>query len=240
MEEKERIVHLNRKGYKIIENEEYFCSGIDAILLASFARASKKSKTLDIGTGSCIIPILMEARYNIDFLVAFEIQEKIFSLAKKSVELNSLEHKIRVINDDIQNILAYYPSGFFDVITSNPPYMSNSGFENEGQEKRIARHEITLNIFSLAKTAASALKFGGKIFLVHKPDRLVDIFCALRENNIEPKKVTFVCSYVNRKANLVLVEGIKGGKPSLTVTENLIVYNSDGSYTKELQNIYNN
>lgn len=240
MEENERLVYLNRKDYKIIENKDYFCSGIDAILLSNFAKVSKKNKVLDIGTGSGIIPILMEAKYDLNFLVAFEIQEKIANMAKRSVSLNALENKITIINDDISNYLKYYPNGFFDVITSNPPYMSNSGYENEIIEKRLARHEITLDIFSLASIATKALKYGGKIFLIHKPDRLVDIFYALRENNIEPKKITLVSSFKNKKPSIVLIEGIKGGKPSLLVTENLIIYDENGNYTKELQDIYYN
>lgn len=234
----ESIVDVHRNGYKVIENKDFFCFGIDAVLLSSFAKGPKKSKVLDIGTGNGIIPILMEGKYNNDLFVAFELQTVVADLAKRSVELNNLQHKIRIINDDILNYGNYYDNGFFDIITSNPPYMSNSGFENESMEKRLARHEITLDIFSLAKIASKALKYGGKIFLVHRPDRLVDIFCALRENKIEPKKITFVSPKKDKKPNIVLIEGVKSGKPSLIVTENLIIYNEKGKLSEKIYDMY--
>lgn len=240
MGKNESIVSLHRKDYRIIENKDFFCFGIDAVLLSSFAKSPKKSRVLDIGTGNGIIPILMEGKYNIDFFVGFEIQEKIADMAIRSVTLNSLEHKIKIINDDVLNFSDYYTDGYFDVVTSNPPYMANSGFENLSKERSLARHEIALNIFKLANTATKALKYGGKIFLVHRPDRLVDIFVALRQNNIEPKKLTFVCPTIDRKPNIVLIEGIKGGKPSIIVTENLVIYDEKGNYTKKVYDMYYN
>ncbi|MFV0504635.1 MAG: tRNA1(Val) (adenine(37)-N6)-methyltransferase [Lachnospirales bacterium] len=235
--ENERLDDLHRKNYKIIQNNEFFCFGIDAVLLSSFAKAKKQSKILDLCTGNAIVPILLKGKYDTEEIAAIEIQDAIYSMAKRSVEYNSLGNVIDVIHDNINNYSKYYNHGYFDIVTVNPPYMANRGKESMSKEKAIARHEITCDLNLVLKVSSSALKYGGKFYMVHRPDRLADILCTMREYKIEPKTLQFVVPHQNKPPNIVLVEGIKGGKSSVNVLPNLIVYDGD-KYTQEVYKMY--
>ena len=223
----------------LIQDPKRFCFGIDAVLLSGFARAEKGSKVLDLGTGTGVIPILMEAKNEDAHFTALEIQEESAEMASRSVALNGLEEKIDIVCGDIKEADKLFKAASFDVITTNPPYMNDGGgIKNDYGPKTIARHEVLCSLDDIARVSSKLLKFGGKLFMVHRPHRLTDIMCTLRENKLEPKVIRFVHSYVDKEPTMVLVEAIRSGKPMVKVMPPLIVYGSDGKYTDEINEIY--
>ena len=241
LKENERIDDLEFKNLKIIQNKDGFCFGIDSILLTDFAKNIKKnSKVIDLGTGTGIIPILLYGKTKNTKFVGVEIQPEVAEMANRSVKLNLLENNIEILNTNILELSKIYNRGSFDVVTTNPPYKKiNTGVINENNKKLISRHEITASLDDFIKTASFLLKDLGEFYMVHRPDRLVDIFYSMRKNKIEPKKIKFVYPNKNKKTNLVLIKGIKNGKQFLEFENNLYVYNEDGNYTDEILKIYN-
>lgn len=241
LKENERIDDLEYKGLKIIQNKKGFCFGIDSILLSDFAREIKKdSKVLDLGTGTGIISILLCGKTDLKEIIGIEIQEEVYEMAKRSIKLNKLENKIRLINEDIKKLSKLFPANSFDAIVTNPPYKKeNTGLESEDKINQISRHEIMCNIDDIAKQASYLLKSNCSIYMVHRPDRLVDIIDALRKNKLEPKSIRFIYPKINKEPNLVLIKATKFGRPFLKIGKPLIVYNEDGSYSNEILKIYN-
>ena len=235
----ERVDDLHRNGYMLIQDPKRFCFGIDAVLLSGFARAEKGSKVLDLGTGTGVIPILMEAKNEDAHFTALEIQEESAEMASRSVALNGLEEKIDIVCGDIKEADKLFKAASFDVITTNPPYMNDGGgIKNDYGPKTIARHEVLCSLDDIARVSSKLLKFGGKLFMVHRPHRLTDIMCTLREHKLEPKVIRFVHSYADKEPTMVLVEAMRSGKPMVKVMPPLIVYGSDGKYTDEINEIY--
>lgn len=241
LKENERIDDLEFKNLKIIQNKNGFCFGIDSVLLVNFAKEIKKqSKILDLGTGTGIIPILLSGKVELKKAIGVEIQKDVASMAKRSVSLNNLDDKIEIINENVINIGKLYPKQYFDVVITNPPYKKmGTGIINESEAKIISRHEITANLEDFIKTARDMLKDKGEFFMVHRPERLVDIISLMRKFKIEPKKLRFVCPNKNKEPNMVLIKGIKNAKEFLKIEKNLYVYNEDGIYTDEILKIYN-
>lgn len=237
--EYERIDELQRNGYRIIQNEKKFCFGMDAVLLSGFARAEKGENVLDLGTGTGIIPILMEAKTEGKHFTALEIQEEVANMAERSVALNGLEEKITVVTGDIKEASKIFGRASFDVVTCNPPYMNqNHGLKNPGEPKAIARHEVLCTFQDVAREASAMLKSGGRFYLVHRPQRLVEIMETLREFHLEPKRMKLVHPYINAEANMVLIEAFRGGRPQMRVEAPVIVYEKPGVYTQEIYDIY--
>ena len=241
LKENERIDDLEFKNLKIIQNKDGFCFGIDSILLTDFAKNIKQnSKVIDLGTGTGIIPILLYGKTKNTKFVGVEIQPEVAEMANRSVKLNLLENNIEILNTNILELSKIYNRGSFDVVTTNPPYKKiNTGVINENNKKLISRHEITASLEDFIRTASFLLKDLGEFYMVHRPDRLVDIFYEMRKNKIEPKKIKFIYPNKNKKTNLVLIKGIKNGKQFLEFENNLYVYNEDGNYTNEILKIYN-
>lgn len=240
LKENERIDDLEFKGLKIIQNKDGFCFGIDSVLLSDFAKNIKNAKVIDLGTGTGIINILLSGKTNNCNFVGVEIQEEVAEMATRSVKLNDLENRIEIINDNILNLKNTFKRKEFDVVVTNPPYKKiNTGIINKEDKKIISRHEITANLEGFIQTASYLLKDYGEFYMVHRPDRLVDIFSIMRDEKIEPKKIKFVYPGKNKKANLVLIKGVKLGHPFLEYDDNLYVYDENGNYTKEILEIYN-
>lgn len=241
LKENEKIDDLEFKNLKIIQNKDGFCFGIDSILLTDFAKNIKQnSKVIDLGTGTGIIPILLYGKTKNTKFVGVEIQPEVAEMANRSVKLNLLENNIEILNTNILELSKIYNRGSFDVVTTNPPYKKiNTGVINENNKKLISRHEITASLEDFIRTASFLLKDLGEFYMVHRPDRLVDIFYEMRKNKIEPKKIKFIYLNKNKKTNLVLIKGIKNGKQFLEFENNLYVYNEDGNYTNEILKIYN-
>ena len=189
----ERIDDLQRNNYRIIQDPERFCFGMDAVLLSGFAKAKEGDHVIDLGTGTGIIPILMEAKTKASNLVGLEIQPESADMAQRSVELNHLEKKIRIVTGDIREASSIFGAATFDVVTSNPPYMTeHHGITNEKSPKAIARHELLCTLEDVICQAAKLLRPGGSFYMVHRPFRLVDIMVLMREYHLEPKRMKLV------------------------------------------------
>ena len=237
--ENERIDDLQYKGLKIIQNKSGFCFGIDAVLLANFAKNMKrKDMVVDLCTGTGIIPILLSGKTNAKKIIGVEIQGESAEMAKRSVELNSLQGRVEIINEDLKNLKPIIEAGSVDTVTVNPPYMkAGSAIVNDKNKMSIARHEVCCTLDDVIKEAARILKTNGELFMVHKPERLVDIFCTMRKYKIEPKRIRFVHPSVDKPANIVLIEGSRDGKEFLKFENSLYVY-ENGEYTDEIYEIY--
>ncbi|WP_318708079.1 tRNA1(Val) (adenine(37)-N6)-methyltransferase [Candidatus Acetatifactor stercoripullorum] len=239
LKDKERLDELQRNGYRIIQNPEKFCFGMDAVLLSGFVRAGKGDILLDLGTGTGIIPILLEAKTQCAHLTGLEIQEESADMARRSVALNGLSHKIDIITGDIKEADRIFPSASFDCITCNPPYMIGShGLANPEEPKAIARHEILCTLEDVVRQAGKLLKPGGHFFMVHRPFRLAEIMTILSQYKLEPKRMRLVYPYVDKEPNMVLLEAVRGGRPRLAVEKPLIVYEKPGVYTPEIYDVY--
>ena len=241
LKENERIDDLEFKGLKIIQNEKGFCFGIDSVLLSDFAKDIKKgSKVLDLGTGTGIIPILLCGKTKLDKVIGVEIQEEVANMAKRSCLLNNLEDRFEVLNENILRLKNIFKNQTFDVIVTNPPYKKkDTGIINEDERKIISRHEITANLEDFIKISKDLLKDKGELYMVHRPERLVDILSLLRKYKIEPKHMRFVYSNTTKPPKLVLIKGIKNSKSFLKVDTNLYIYDDKGNYTEEILKIYN-
>ena len=236
----ETIDDLEFNNLKIIQNNDGFKFGIDSILLSDFAKKIKKdSLVLDIGTGTGVISILLSGKSNAKRFVGIEVQKDVADMAKRSALLNNLENRIEIINDNIKNIEKYFENNYFDVIVTNPPYQkNNTGLKSEDEKNLISRHEIKCTLDDIIEKSFKVLKDKGDFYMVHRPERLVDILYLMRKNRIEPKELKFVYPKISSKPSLVLIKGVKNAKDFLRVEKPLIIYNEDGTYTKELLNIY--
>ena len=237
--ENERLDELHRNGYYIIQDPRRFCFGMDAVLLSGFAKAKSGERVLDLGTGTGIIPILMEAKTDASDFVALEIQEESADMARRSVMYNQLENKINVVTGDIKDASKIFGASSFDVITTNPPYMiGEHGISCATDAKAIARHEVLCDLDDILRESAKLLRPGGRFYMVHRPFRLAEIFSKMIAYKIEPKRMKLVYPYVDKEPNMVLIEGLRGGKSRLTVEKPLIVYKEQGVYTDEIYDIY--
>lgn len=235
----ERIDDLQRNGLRIIQNPKRFCFGMDAVLLSGFARAREGGKTLDLGTGNGIIPLLMSAKTQAAHLTGLEIQPENVDMARRSVALNGLEERIRICEGDIKEASQIFGSSVFDAVTCNPPYMiGQHGLTGPDRAKAIARHEILCTFEDVAREAARLLRPGGRFYLVHRPFRLAELLCTLRAHRLEPKRMRLVYPFVDKEPNMVLLEASRGGNPRMTVEPPLIVYREPGVYMPEIYEVY--
>ena len=235
----ERLDDLQRNGFYLIQDPSLFCFGMDAVLLADFARAGRKDRVLDMCTGNGVIPVLMAARGKGAAFTGIEYQEKSADLARRNAIINDLEEGFRVIRGDVCEARELCPGEVFDVITCNPPYMAEGeGLVNPGDEKAWARHEIKCTFGDIAREAGALLREGGHIYLVHRPRRLVEIIGTLAGHGLEPKRLRFVHSFAQDKASMVLIDAVKGGGAQIITEAPLIIYESDGQYTKEIKELY--
>mgnify|MGYP003304472743 CR=1 FL=1 len=235
----ERIDELHRNGYRIIQDPGRFCFGMDAVLLSGFAKVKRGEKVLDLGTGTGIIPILLEAKTEGSHFTGLEIQPESADMAARSVALNHLEEKVSIVAGDIKDASKLFGASSFDIITTNPPYMiGEHGIRNEADAKTIARHEVLCTLDDILAQSAKLLKNGGRFYMVHRPFRLAEIFSKMVAYGIEPKRMQLVYPYVDKEPNMVLIEGLRGGRSRLTVEKPLIVYKHEGEYTQDIYDIY--
>jgi len=236
----ERIDDLHRKGYQIIQDPKRFCFGMDAVLLSGFVSVKEGEKALDLGTGTGIIPILLEAKTNGAHFTGLEIQEDSVDMALRSVKLNGLEDKVSIVHGDIKEVSHLFAASSFEVVTTNPPYMSqNHGLVSQGGPMAIARHELLCSLEDVVKGAAKILKPNGRFYMVHRPHRLVEIINMLTKYKLEPKRMQFVHPYVDREPNMVLIECLRGGKSMVKIEQPLVVYEKPNVYTHHIHEIYN-
>ncbi len=235
----ERVDDLHIQNYRIIQNKEGFCFGIDAVLLSDFAKVKEAETVLDMGTGTGIIPILLEAKTKGKTYMGLEIQEEFVDMARRSVQMNGQADKVTILHGDIKEAAQLFPLSTFDVITSNPPYMnSGKGLMNPSSAKAIARHEVLCSLEDVIYNASKLLRVGGRFYMVHRPQRLMEIFATLKKYRLEPKQIRMVHSYAHKEATMVLIEAIRGGNPLLKVHPPLIIYSDKNQYSSEIYKIY--
>ncbi len=234
----ERIDDLQYKGLRIIQNPKGFCFGIDAVLLTGFARIRKGWKAADLGCGTGIISILLAGKTEASHITGIEIQPEAADMADRSVRLNGVQNRVRIINADLKEAPSVLGVFSMDAVVTNPPYRTKGcGIVNPDDAKAVARHEILCSLGDIVEASRALLKPGGSLFMVHRPDRLVDIISGLRSCGIEPKRMRFVHPHKDKPPMLVLIEALKGGKPYMKVEKPLIIY-EESKYTEEVMQIY--
>ena len=240
LNENERIDDLELNNLKIIQNKKGFCFGIDSVLLSDFAKdIPKNANVIDLGTGTGILGILLCGKTDLSKIYGVEIQKEVSEMAQKSIFLNDLSDKFEIVNDNIKYLNKYFKNDSFDAIISNPPYKKdNSGIKNESETKLISRHEITASLEDFISISSKLLKNNCSLYMVHRPERLSDLFYLLKKYNLEPKKLRIVQSYLDSKPKLILIKATKNAKSFLNIEKPLIIYNKDGSYTDEIYSIY--
>ncbi len=237
----ERLDDLQIKNLKLIQNPDWFCFGVDAVLLSDFAAKNikKDAVVLDLCSGNGIIPILLTAKTQAKHITGLEIQTEVAEMAKRSVTLNNLDHGIDMVCGDLKNSVELFGKSVFDNITCNPPYKENhGGIQNKTDNLTIARHEILCSLEDIIKASATLLKPGGKLSMIHRPERLADILCLMRSNKIEPKRLRFVHPSPSKTATMIMVEGARQGNPKLFLEPPLYVHDENGNYTEEINEIY--
>ena len=234
----ERVDDLQIKGLKIIQDTNGFCFGIDAVLLANFCKVKKDSTVVDLGTGTGIIPILIAGKSRAKKIYGIEIQEEVAEMANRSVDMNELSDRIEILNIDLKDVAQKIEKNSVDVVTTNPPYMNPNGLINENDKKAISRHCIKCDIEDVIRVSSDILKPNGSLFMINRPNRLVDILHYGRVYGLEPKLIRFVHSKVNKAPKLVLIEYRKLAKAEVKILEPLYIYNDDNKYTKEVEEIY--
>lgn len=239
LREGERLDDLQINGYEIIQHPGRFCFGMDAVLLSAFAKVKPGERALDLGTGTGILPILLEAKNRGEHYTGLEIQEESAEMARRSVRHNHLEGKVEIVTGDIKEASRIFGAASFEVVTTNPPYMIGThGLKNDKEALVIARHEVLCTLEDSLRESARILKPKGRFYMVHRPFRLPEILSRMMAYGIEPKRMRLVYPYIDKEPNMVLIEGLRGGRPRMQVEPPLIVYEKDGGYTEELLRVY--
>jgi tRNA1(Val) A37 N6-methylase TrmN6 len=235
----ERIDDLMTAGRKIIQSKDVFAFSMDAVLLARFVTIRHKDRVLDLGTGNGVIPLLLSTRNETLQITAVEIQPRLADMASRSIRLNGLENTIRIIEGDLRDMPRQLGHGTFDVVVSNPPYRPiGVGEPNPNPHVAIAKHEVLATLDDVLLSASQLTKFGGKFAIVHRPDRLTDLLSGMRKFGLEPKRLRLVYPKAGTKPNMVLIETIRGGKPELIIEPPLIVFQENGTYHPEIEQLY--
>lgn len=235
----ESIDDLQLNGLMLIQKQSGFRFGVDAVLLSDFANVKKKHRVLDLCTGTGIVPFLLYGKYSPKEVWGVEIQEDMVEMANRSSQLNSTDDIVRFKCADLKDKKLVSELGRFDIITVNPPYkLNNAGILNSNDKLAIARHEILCNLEDVIVSARRLLADNGRMFIVHRPERLADIFGLMRKYNIEPKRVKMIHPSAKKAPNIVLVEGQRDGGAFLKWEEPLYVYNENGNYSEEIDKIY--
>ncbi len=237
MKQKHRLLDYNMVIY---QDDDWFQFSLDSVLLAHFVTLNFRcKKIIDLASGNAPIPMLLTTRTNA-MIDAIELQECIYNLGLESIQENGLESKIHFVCGDVRNISDYFERDIYDTVICNPPYFNtnNSLFFNANEIKRVARHEITLSIDDVLKSAFYLLKNGGNFAMVHTTSRFVSILDVMKKYHLEPKRVQFIYPKVGKNSDLFLVEATKNGKPGMKVLPSLVIHNEDGSYMEEIRKLF--
>lgn len=235
----ETLDDLQLKDICIIQKREGFRFGIDAVLLANFANVKKKHKVMDLCTGTGIVPFIIKGKKEPEKIVGLEIQNKFVEMANRSIKINGFNDTMEFLHGDLKDKELLKSIGRFDVVTVNPPYkLEKSGIVNPNDQYAIARHEVMCNLDNVIEACRIVLKDNARLYMVHRPERLADIFCIMRKYKIEPKRVQMVHPNTKKPANILLVEGQRDGGAYLKWEPPIYVYNDDGSFSKEINEIY--
>jgi tRNA1(Val) A37 N6-methylase TrmN6 len=235
----ERLDYLPISHLKIIQSHKVFSFSLDAVLLAQFAWLPlKRGKIMDLCTGNGAVPLLLSTRTQA-FIDGVEIQERLADMAVRSVRLNGKEDRISIYQLDLKEAPLRFERHSYDVVTCNPPYLPVMGGQtNLNPHVAIARHELFCTLEDVLASASALLRPKGRVALVHRPGRLVDLFTLMRRYELEPKRMCLVYPKANKPPNMVLIEGLKQGQAELTLLPPLIVYGDDNRYTARMNRIY--
>ncbi len=234
----ERIDDLQINGLQLIQDADKYCFTSDAVLLANTVAVTKKSKVLDIGTGSGIIAILLAGKKEAAHVTAVEIQPDMANIAKRNVKLNKLDDKITVMNIAVQRLPDVIPAESYDIVVSNPPYKRPDAGEMDKNESRaVSKYELTLTLAELAQAASRMVKYGGKFYMIHRADRLAECIYELKQNKLEPKKMWLIQPKASKPADTVIFECVKGGKQGIKI-ENVVVFDENNEYTERVRKMY--
>jgi tRNA1Val (adenine37-N6)-methyltransferase len=241
LKEDERLDDLQTGGLQIIQNKKGFSFGIDAVLLANSAEIKKDDEVMDLGTGTAIVPLLIAGKSDAKKIVGIEIQQDVVEMARRSIKHNHLEDRISIMQADIKEIPLTFDKGIVDVVTSNPPYFkATAGIKNKSDYKTISRHEVACSLEDLFKAAFHVLKPNGRFYLVHRPERLVDIVEVARKMRLEPKRIQFIQPKAHVRPNIMLMKFVKFGNHELKFEDPILVYDENGGYTDDIYSIYKN
>lgn len=222
---KECLDDLQLGGLELIQNPEKFCFGVDAVFLSDFVRVKPGETVLDMGTGNGIIPILLSAKTQGKRFTGLEIQGDIAEMARRSVAHNHLEERVEIVTGDIKEAAEIFKPAFFDVITTNPPYMlAEHGLRNPDDAKAVARHEVLCSLDDILRESMRLLQDKGRFYMIHRPFRLTEIMIKMNHYKIEPKRIQFIYPHIDREPTMVLIEGVRGAKPRVTVEPPIIIY----------------
>ena len=237
----ERVDDLQLNGLKIIQNPDWFCFGVDAVLLTDYSAKNikKGSRVLDLCSGNGIIPILLSEKSSAKSIFGLEIQEPVCEMAKRSVKLNHLDDKISMVCGDLKDAVELFGRSSFQYITCNPPYKeAGGGLKTKADTTTLARHEILCTLEDVVRVSSNILEPQGKLCMIHRPERLVDIIYLMKKHNLEPKRLRFIHPYPDKIATMILIEGVRQGRPKLFLDPPLYIYEEKGVYSKEINSIY--
>jgi len=223
----EKIEDLEDKGLKIIQASDSYRFSVDSILLINFIKLKNYEKIVDLGTGSGIIPLPLFGKRKGLSIYGIEIQKDLADMARRSVELNELQNNITIIQEDFRNLKNIFKNQQFDVVVSNPPYISlGHGKVNPSSSRAIARHEIKGDLEDIISVSNYLLKNKGRIYLIYRSVKLIKLIIALKKYGFEPKIIKFIHPRPGENANLVLLEGIKSGKEELKIEDPIFIYSN--------------
>lgn len=224
----ERVDDLQIGGLKLIQNPSGFCFGVDAVFLSDFVKVKPGETVLDMGTGNGIIPVLLSAKTRGKKFTGLEIQADTADMARRSVEYNHLEDRIEIVTGDIREAAEIFKPAFFDVITTNPPYMlALHGQRNPDNAKAIARHEVLCKLDDILRESMRLLQDKGRFYMVHRPFRLTEIMIKMSYYKIEPKRIQFIHPYIDKEPVLVLIEGVRGARSRVTIEPPIVIYEKE-------------
>ena len=230
----ERLDDLQLGGLEIIQDPDKFCFGVDAVFLSDFARVKPGETVLDMGTGNGIIPILLSAKTQGRKFTGLEIQQDTAEMARRSVLHNHLEDRIEIVIGDIKEAAEIFKPAFFDVITINPPYMlADHGLRNPDSARAVARHEVLCSLDDILRESMRLLQDKGRFYMIHRPFRLTEIMIKMNHYKIEPKRIQFIYPHIDREPAMVLIEGVRGAKPRVTVEPPIIIYDRQADGHRE-------
>ncbi|BAH08399.1 tRNA1(Val) (adenine(37)-N6)-methyltransferase [Clostridium kluyveri] len=239
LKDNETLDDLQLKGLCIIQKKDAFRFGVDAVLLANFARVKRGARVIDLCSGTGIVPFILSGKTQAGKIIGIEIQKDMVEMSIRTVKFNNMENIIEFVNRDLKdlNYLKSIPKA--DVVTVNPPYkLKGSGIINSKEKNAIARHEICCELEDVIRAAKTVLRDNGKFYMIHRPDRMADIICTMRQHGIEPKFIRMVQPSVNKAPNMLLIEGQNNGGRFLKWGVPVYIRELDGSYSKEIDEIY--